>query len=201
MFAAKCADERGVVRAVGIEPTLLSEPDFESGASTSFTTPAWVPGSDRGRAQLTGARADFNPYPGNPRSVPRRDLRDSPVGQADIAGKAIRNGRLMDATQEARAKKHRSFRLRVIFATIKLCRLDREIAIFRHARPTLSGTAAPPTVVPPPVQNCACRVIMAGPISWMSVSDRACSVIRAPCSFDVRASSPKTIHTSQLTAR
>ena len=29
-----------MVRAVGIEPTLLSEPDFESGASTSFTTPA-----------------------------------------------------------------------------------------------------------------------------------------------------------------
>ncbi len=29
-----------MVRAVGVEPTLLSEPDFESGASTSFTTPA-----------------------------------------------------------------------------------------------------------------------------------------------------------------
>lgn len=29
-----------MVRAVGLEPTLLSEPDFESGASTSFTTPA-----------------------------------------------------------------------------------------------------------------------------------------------------------------
>jgi hypothetical protein len=29
-----------MVRAVGIEPTLLAEPDFESGASTSFTTPA-----------------------------------------------------------------------------------------------------------------------------------------------------------------
>jgi hypothetical protein len=29
-----------VVRAVGLEPTLLAEPDFESGASTSFTTPA-----------------------------------------------------------------------------------------------------------------------------------------------------------------
>ena len=29
-----------VVRAVGIEPTLLAEPDFESGASTSSTTPA-----------------------------------------------------------------------------------------------------------------------------------------------------------------
>ena len=28
------------MRAVGIEPTLLSEPDFESGASTSSTTPA-----------------------------------------------------------------------------------------------------------------------------------------------------------------
>ena len=32
-----------VVRVVGIEPTLLSEPDFESGASTSFTTPAHSP--------------------------------------------------------------------------------------------------------------------------------------------------------------
>src|SRR5690349_20476042 len=30
-----------VVRAVGLEPTLLAEPDFESGASTNFTTPAW----------------------------------------------------------------------------------------------------------------------------------------------------------------
>ena len=29
-----------MVRAVGIEPTLLSEPDFESGASTSSATPA-----------------------------------------------------------------------------------------------------------------------------------------------------------------
>lgn len=29
-----------MVRVVGIEPTLLSEPDFESGASTSSTTPA-----------------------------------------------------------------------------------------------------------------------------------------------------------------
>jgi hypothetical protein len=28
------------VRVVGIEPTLLSEQDFESCASTSFTTPA-----------------------------------------------------------------------------------------------------------------------------------------------------------------
>jgi hypothetical protein len=29
-----------MVRAVGVEPTLLSEPDFESGASTNSTTPA-----------------------------------------------------------------------------------------------------------------------------------------------------------------
>lgn len=34
---------RRMVRVVGIEPTLLSEPDFESGASTSFTTPAHLP--------------------------------------------------------------------------------------------------------------------------------------------------------------
>ena len=29
-----------MVPGVGIEPTLLSEPDFESGASTNFTTEA-----------------------------------------------------------------------------------------------------------------------------------------------------------------
>lgn len=29
-----------MVRAVGLEPTLLAERDFESRASTSFTTPA-----------------------------------------------------------------------------------------------------------------------------------------------------------------
>ena len=32
-----------LVRVVGIEPTLLAEPDFESGASTSSTTPAHSP--------------------------------------------------------------------------------------------------------------------------------------------------------------
>jgi hypothetical protein len=31
---------RGMVRVVGLEPTLLSEPDFESGAATNYTTPA-----------------------------------------------------------------------------------------------------------------------------------------------------------------
>lgn len=31
---------RGMVRVVGLEPTLLAERDFESRASTSFTTPA-----------------------------------------------------------------------------------------------------------------------------------------------------------------
>ena len=38
-----------MVRAVGLEPTLLSEPDFESGASTNSTTPArhWRPQTDR----------------------------------------------------------------------------------------------------------------------------------------------------------
>lgn len=29
-----------MVRVVGLEPTLLSEPDFESGAATNYTTPA-----------------------------------------------------------------------------------------------------------------------------------------------------------------
>ena len=42
----------GMVRVVGIEPTLLSEPDFESGASTSFTTPArWDRPNGKIRAQ------------------------------------------------------------------------------------------------------------------------------------------------------
>ena len=31
---------KAMVRAVGVEPTLLAEPDFESGASTNSTTPA-----------------------------------------------------------------------------------------------------------------------------------------------------------------
>ncbi len=31
-----------VVRVVGVEPTLLAEPDFESGASTNSTTPAFA---------------------------------------------------------------------------------------------------------------------------------------------------------------
>ena len=37
------AEKSEVVRAVGIEPTLLAEPDFESGASTNSTTPARPP--------------------------------------------------------------------------------------------------------------------------------------------------------------
>src|SRR6185503_16232025 len=40
MDAFSRSHERRLVRAVGIEPTLLAEPDFESGASTSSTTPA-----------------------------------------------------------------------------------------------------------------------------------------------------------------
>ena len=39
-----------LVRVVGLEPTLLAEPDFESGASTNSTTPAWRP--DYGRASV-----------------------------------------------------------------------------------------------------------------------------------------------------
>ena len=35
-------EQKALVRAVGLEPTLLAEPDFESGASTNFTTPAQV---------------------------------------------------------------------------------------------------------------------------------------------------------------
>ncbi len=40
LLGAANMGEKEMVRAVGIEPTLLSEPDFESGASTSSTTPA-----------------------------------------------------------------------------------------------------------------------------------------------------------------
>jgi hypothetical protein len=41
--------KKRMVRAVGIEPTLLAEPDFESGASTNSTTPACQPGVHDGR--------------------------------------------------------------------------------------------------------------------------------------------------------
>ena len=34
------AGQEAMVPVVGLEPTLLAEPDFESGASTNSTTPA-----------------------------------------------------------------------------------------------------------------------------------------------------------------
>ena len=60
-----------MVRAVGIEPTLLSEPDFESGASTSSTTPATL-------WSLTQAALDRKSLPG-----PLLDRVHSPL--ADVA--------------------------------------------------------------------------------------------------------------------
>jgi hypothetical protein len=36
------------VRVVGVEPTLLSELDFESSASTNSTTPAFLPPAPSG---------------------------------------------------------------------------------------------------------------------------------------------------------
>ncbi len=38
--AGREPDHRMMVRVAGIEPALLAEPDFESGASTNSTTPA-----------------------------------------------------------------------------------------------------------------------------------------------------------------
>ena len=64
-----------MVRAVGLEPTLLSEPDFESGASTSFTTPAQAvrlarqvarcagPGNRAGRRRGSGLADDVGVRP------------------------------------------------------------------------------------------------------------------------------------------
>ncbi len=49
-----------LVRAVGVEPTLLSEPDFESGASANSATPAWrvpAPGGACASAGLYDFRA------------------------------------------------------------------------------------------------------------------------------------------------
>jgi hypothetical protein len=50
------------VRAVGIEPTLLSELDFESSASTSSTTPASAPGINVS-AHAANTRFDFDAHP------------------------------------------------------------------------------------------------------------------------------------------
>ena len=59
------SEESEMVRAVGIEPTLLAEPDFESGASTSFTTPARCRTSDATHLRVTGAvyKAAFRKLP------------------------------------------------------------------------------------------------------------------------------------------
>jgi len=45
-----CQDFK-VVRVAGVEPALLAEPDFESGASTNSTTPAQHHGSTRPKAR------------------------------------------------------------------------------------------------------------------------------------------------------
>jgi hypothetical protein len=39
-MAVKSITTNVLVRAAGVEPALLAEPDFESGASTNSTTPA-----------------------------------------------------------------------------------------------------------------------------------------------------------------
>src|SRR5258705_8496 len=58
-----------MVRVVGVEPTLLAERDFESRASTNFTTPAaWT-------VLLAATAPDINPTCAEaspPRSIPRR---------------------------------------------------------------------------------------------------------------------------------
>ena len=59
-----------MVPRVGIEPTLLAEPDFESGASTNFTTEALPPAGRRARRII----ADLN-RSGNPGAVARVELR------------------------------------------------------------------------------------------------------------------------------
>src|ERR1700712_2745948 len=88
-----------MVRAVGIEPTLLAEPDFESGASTSSTTPAPGPVS----------RADRAPQPGFSRrgaaGADRRliDGRAAPIAQrlADMAAAdTVHTGEIGDRARD-----------------------------------------------------------------------------------------------------
>ena len=71
-----------VVRAVGLEPTLLAELDFESSASTSFTTPAGEgdpfikppPRTPEGEAPMTGESQNGD--------IPGRDLAVSEAAAA-----------------------------------------------------------------------------------------------------------------------
>ena len=59
-----------MVRVVGLEPTLLAEPDFESGASTNSTTPAWRPVYRRARVLAhTGPLSKGKPAARTPTGV------------------------------------------------------------------------------------------------------------------------------------
>lgn len=67
-----------MVPVVGLEPTLLAEPDFESGASTSFTTPA----RSGKEAQSTDASAAVNPLRQKKNAAPsERRFRTDQTGE------------------------------------------------------------------------------------------------------------------------
>src|SRR5690606_34780250 len=65
-IGCECSAPMKVVRVVGLEPTLLAEPDFESGASTNSTTPATEPPSEVGAlrrlsyGRRTGSSRNFH---------------------------------------------------------------------------------------------------------------------------------------------
>ena len=59
-----------MVRVAGVEPALLSEPDFESGASTNSTTPACRAGAENAVADVTYPLGRFS---ASARRGPARD--------------------------------------------------------------------------------------------------------------------------------
>ena len=96
-----------MVRAVGLEPTLLSEPDFESGASTSSTTPAQAGCSLRqARLVACGVRSGQSGSVAAARSSPRafetsllrrRDVIPQILAKPDPAGSdVVHHGKMDD---------------------------------------------------------------------------------------------------------
>ena len=96
-----------MVRAVGLEPTLLAELDFESSASTSFTTPA---------------------REGDPFNKPARS---TPEGEASMTGESQNGdipGRDLAVSEAAAARSGRSHR---VSPTGPLIRRDKRRSIVR----------------------------------------------------------------------
>ena len=132
------------MRAVGLEPTLLAELDFESSASTSFTTPAGEgdpfikppPRTPEGEAPMTGESQNGD--------IPGRDLAVSEAA----AARSGRSHRVSPTGPLIRRDKRRSIvRDNAYVASVALC-VNVQARDVRHSLDSFAGRLGSSRPVP-----------------------------------------------------